>query len=385
LVARGFSVRVVTFEFDRNTWSREFQGIEVVTVPKHAWTDVLSWDRYSKIKVRARRTRPALEDADVIVAHNFPCNFMLGTQNLAGRRIWQCNEPPRGLHSQLSNPYLTARVNSTSGTTADFATTFWREKLSRDGNARGGGKRLRLARLDIEATRNLDRIYGISEFSRDNARRIYGKCREEVVYPFVRFPKGGSRSGPIAPNGLEVLVQTRLEVMKNVDSVIRGFAAYLPGDPKAVLHVVGDGPLRCQLENLALELLPPRACQIHGYLSNKDLCAVYDRCDVFALLTIDEPFGMVYPEAAARGLLMIGPDHGGPFEILEGGAIGRCIDPFEPAAFAQALQEIRALSTSEANRQRVAADRSCRARFNEAVIEASLLRSLGETSAAART
>jgi glycosyltransferase involved in cell wall biosynthesis len=269
-------------------------------------------------------------------------------------------------------------VDSSAEGTVGFATDYWRRALQEDPSAlREARKRKRLICLEIEATQQLDQIYAISEFARNNARQIYGRCQEEVVYPFVQFPKGGLRSGPIARNGLGVLVQTRLEVMKNVDSIIRGFAAYLSNDPGAVLHVVGDGPQRPKLENLARELMPPHAFRVHGYLSSEDLREVYDRCDVFALLALDEPFGMVYPEAAARGLLVIGPNHGGPFEILEEGAIGHCIDPFEPAALVEALQEIRSLSTSEADGRRVAADRSCRARFGDAAIEASLLRTLG--------
>jgi glycosyltransferase involved in cell wall biosynthesis len=128
---------------------------------------------------------------------------------------------------------------------------------------------------------------------------------------------------------------------------------------------------------LARELMPASAFTFHGYLSQEDLDRVYERCDVFALLTIDEPFGMVYPEAAARGLHIVGPDHGGPFEILEGGELGHCIDPFEPEALAEALRELRGLSASESAQRREAAGRSCRARFGEETIEEKLFRALG--------
>ncbi|MFT5285141.1 MAG: glycosyltransferase involved in cell wall biosynthesis [Planctomycetota bacterium] len=386
LAARGFEVRVVTFAYDAKRWAKEFNGIELVAVRKRSWKDsVLGWNRGTKLKYRGRRAARFLQDADVIVAHNSPCNLMLGSQSLSARRIWQCNEPPRNLHRRLANPRLTERVESAPEDASDFATAFWRNILDKDTiDVRDHGKRTRLGQVDIQMTQQLDSVYAISEFSRDNARKIYGLCDEEVVYPFVRFPKGGKRSGPIAEDGLQVLVQTRLEMLKHVDAVIRGFAQYRATDPKATLHIVGDGPLRNQLQELALDLMPPEACLIHGYLSTADLRAVYDRCDVFALLTLDEPFGMVYPEAAARGLLMVGPDHGGPLEILEGGAIGHCIDPFEPAALVQALEELRALSTSEVESRRAKADRSCRARFGDEVIEASLLRSLGQFTSAAK-
>ena len=108
---------------------------------------------------------------------------------------------------------------------------------------------------------------------------------------------------------------------------------------------------------------------------------MYDACDVFALLPLDEPFGMVFPEAAARGLLMIGPDHGGPLEILDSGRLGWCVDAFSPEALAQALSQVASLSDAEADRRRAQADHACRARFAEAVVGPQLRRAItGGTS-----
>jgi glycosyltransferase involved in cell wall biosynthesis len=99
---------------------------------------------------------------------------------------------------------------------------------------------------------------------------------------------------------------------------------------------------------------------------------------VFALLTLDEPFGMVFPEAAARGLLLVGPDHGGPFEIMDGGRLGWPCDPFSPEAFAAALFEINGLDDADVDRRRAKADLACRDRYSEAVIGPQLLRIAGE-------
>ena len=290
MVRAGHQVRLVTYEFDPQVWAEELPGIEVVVVPKRPWTDeAFRWTRSAKLQARAQRARGALREADLVIAHNHPCNLMLGALDLPGQKIWQCNEPPRALHRQLANPYLSARVESDLVAPPDFATRSWREFLSEKSNHREIAKRERGAQQDIQLTGQLHSLFAVSEFTRENARAIYGRCDEEVVYPFVRFPEGGRRHGPTAQSGLQVLVQTRLELLKNVDSVIRGFAQYLAHDPTAVLHLVGDGPLRQQLADLAQELMPPEACRIHGYLTSEQLRLIYDRCDVFALLTLDEP------------------------------------------------------------------------------------------------
>lgn len=256
----------------------------------------------------------------------------------------------------------------------DWATRKWVEDLrSHEVEVKRGGGKWNRIQFEIEQTRYLDHIFAISEFSRDNARRIYGRCGEEVVYPIVRFPEGGHARAGLDRGGLKVLVHSRLEILKNIDTVIRGFSQFQRSHPGSFLHVVGEGSAAGSLKDLAAELLPDEAFSFHGYLPTGELKAVYEQCDVFALLTLDEPFGMVYPEAAAKGLLLIGPDHGGPFEILEGGRIGWCVDAFSPEGLCQALEEVWALPDAEVQKRRIEADRVCRARFSEETI-APLLR-----------
>ncbi|HMI88722.1 MAG TPA: hypothetical protein VK550_31805, partial [Polyangiaceae bacterium] len=98
------------------------------------------------------------------------------------------------------------------------------------------------------------------------------------------------------------------------------------------------------------------------------------------------PFGMVFPEAAARGLLLIGPDHGGPFEIMDGGRLGWPCDPFSPEALGDVLFEVSGLADADVGQRRGKADRACRDRYSESVIGPQLLRALGERrfSSAAR-
>jgi glycosyltransferase involved in cell wall biosynthesis len=369
----GDDVTIVTMKLDEERWLRQLGDMPYrVTAPfEPRFGDIFRGGKTARRRRRARRVTESLRGFDVVLAHNYPCNSLLGASGLACRRVWQCNEPPRFLHVRGANPALVARLDSL-------------DPDERRAEARQGGGIARAlekadalefkARFDVEETARLDHIYAISEFSRDNARRIYGRCGEEVVYPIVRFPEPGRARTGLRRTGLGVLVVSRLEIPKNVDTLIRGFAAFFASHPDAMLHVVGDGAAREDFRSLASRLLPERAFAFHGYVTDDRLREISDACDVFALLPIDEPFGLVFPEAAARGLLLVGPDHGGPREILDGGRLGRCVDAFEPGGLAAALAGIASLSDAEADRLRAEADRACRARYTSSVVGPQLRR-----------
>jgi glycosyltransferase involved in cell wall biosynthesis len=364
---QGVALDLVTLGYDPQRWAARLTGIPVRVVDKRRWTDLLQgFSRMAKLRVRGSRAAEVLRDYDLVVAHNFPASTLLGAAPIKARKVWQCNEPPRGIHMREANPTLSARVLATGGVYPEAATRHFQKDLAAyDRNmGRSSSARARKA-FDLESIANINQIYAISEFSRDNARRIYGRCDDQVIYPIVRFPEGGYTRRGLDRTVRRVLVHSRLEVLKNIDTVIRGFSLFSQRSPvPCELHVVGEGPSRVGLESLARELCLEGTVHFHGYLSDQDLRKVYEICDVFALLTLDEPFGMVYPEAAAKGLLLVGPDHGGPLEILDGGRLGWTIDAFSPEALCEALEQVWALDDSEADKRRREADAACRDRFS---------------------
>jgi glycosyltransferase involved in cell wall biosynthesis len=372
--AHAVEVKLVTFAFDAERWRDLLDGLPVTTVPKRHWSDLLgAWTRVAKLQRRARRAARCFSGCDVVLAYNYPCSTMLGVAGVAARTVWQCNEPPRMLHLREANPVMTARVEATSGKGIEDMCTPFARRLQR-----ADPSRARRA-LDLRSIAQLDEVYAISQFSRDNARRIYGRCRGEVIPPIVRFPESVAHRNGLDRSGLNILVHSRLEQPKNIDTVLRGFAQFRQRVcPTAQLHVVGDGTYRARLEGLALELCPADAIRFHGYLTDEQVRVVYAACDAFALLPVDEPFGMVFPEAAAHGLLLVGPDHGGPMEILDGGRFGWVCDAFSPEGLAEAFARIWALDDASVDRRREEADRACRARYAVDVVGPQLLRLLRE-------
>jgi glycosyltransferase involved in cell wall biosynthesis len=372
----GLDVSVVTLAFDRARWEPWFGGIPVHVVEKPPWTHVFG-SYLSQLKRTVDRAEDSLRACDTVLAFNFPANVLLGASSVSGRRAWYCTEPSRYWHMIATNPRLYGRVTASPGGDS-FAERDFAKSLAKHLRltSRPSARTKEIA-FDIESTKKLDTIIAITEFGRDNVRRVYGRNDMEVIPPIVRFPpqRASFRSG-LRRDGLKVLTHSRLEIPKNIDNVVRGFALFSSKVPRSELHVVGEGSQRKRLERLAQRLGVGESVRFHGYVPEKDLDAVYDACDVFALTTLDEPFGLVYPEAAARGLLLVGPDHGGPFEILDGGRLGWICDPFAPEALAEALNEIWALGDAEVDARRVEVDRACRSRYSEATIGPRLFRAL---------
>ncbi len=378
LQEEGHQVSLITFDYDADRWAARLAGMDLRLVPKRQWQEAfLFWSQLHKQRLRGLRAEPRLQGLDAVIAYNWPCSTMLGNAHTDARKIWHCNEPRRSLHARATNPTLVAKLEAGGGD-CDAVTAFEKKLASDDCGMAMKNPRYWLREEDKKSITAFDELWALSEFSAANLQRAFGPRKVEVIYPMVSFPEGSAKQRGLDRAGLQVLVHSRLEVLKNVDTVLKGFAQFrAKANPSSKLHVVGEGDHRPRLESLARELGLGNAIQFHGFLPDVKLREVYEACDVFALLPLDEPFGMVYPEAAAKGLLLIGPDHGGPFEILEGGRIGWCVDAFDAAALCSTLEEIWTLPDEEVMSRRAEADRTCRERFGRAAIGARLLQLLG--------
>ncbi|WP_205958275.1 glycosyltransferase family 4 protein [Qipengyuania sediminis] len=76
--------------------------------------------------------------------------------------------------------------------------------------------------------------------------------------------------------------------------------------PGAHFAVAGDGPLRGQVESLALEILPGRFTRLE--LPAAAMPALYRSADAFLHMSLTESFGNVYVEAMASGLPIVAHD-----------------------------------------------------------------------------
>jgi phosphatidyl-myo-inositol dimannoside synthase len=133
-----------------------------------------------------------------------------------------------------------------------------------------------------------------------------------------------ARPAELPAGGPTVLCVSRLVPRKGQDTLIRAWPAVRAAIPEARLLLVGDGPYRGELQRLAGQLNVTASVTFTGSVA--DLPGYYAAADVFAMpcrtrrAGLDvEGLGIVYLEASAAGLPVIGGDSGGaPDAILDG-------------------------------------------------------------------
>ncbi len=132
----------------------------------------------------------------------------------------------------------------------------------------------------------------------------------------------------------------RLTPHKSIGDLIEA-AARVP-DPQEKLRVVvaGDGPERAALGDLAAARLGPRATFL-GRLPDEIVPDVYAASDLFCLPSQLEGFGLVYVEAAYRGVPSIGTNVGGVPDVIIDGETGLLVPVGDVAALAAAIVRLR--------------------------------------------
>lgn len=109
------------------------------------------------------------------------------------------------------------------------------------------------------------------------------------------------------------LVVAMLSPQKGIEYLLEAFAQAHQTRADLTLDVVGDGPGRRVLENIAQSRLPAGVVRFHGERSRAEVASFMMDADVFVLPTVVETFCVVLIEAVAAGLPIITttavPDH----------------------------------------------------------------------------
>lgn len=140
-----------------------------------------------------------------------------------------------------------------------------------------------------------------------------------------RYGPAADKPGLKAKLGLDpakryVIHVARHHPVKDQPTLIRGFALAAPKLPDVDLLLVGDGPLRRELESLVDSLGVKDRVKFLGI--RKDIPDVLATADVFALTSVSEAASLTLLEAMATGLPVVVTNVGGNPDIVRAGIDG---------------------------------------------------------------
>lgn len=200
--------------------------------------------------------------------------------------------------------------------------------------------------------RAADGIFAVSHFTAKFLAELGLSAERLEVHPngtdperFYPGPKPEKRQRRGLRAKFIALCVARLVPRKGIDQVIRSMAALITQGIDAELLVVGEGPERSTLERLANELGISAKVTFTGAVTHEELLDCYHAADVFVLPARSEGedvegYGLVFLEANACGLPVIGPNVGGPAEAIEAGVTGLCVPPRSDSALTEVLTRL---------------------------------------------
>lgn len=266
------------------------------------------------IELSLRRRLAALFDEwrpDIIHTHQIGALFYAGPAACKVRKIG--GERPRVVHSEHGKHYE-------------------------------AGPKLRL--LARYATWHCDRYVGVAEDVRRHAiaHRIVSRQKTEVVPNGVdvdRFCEatGGPQvrqSLGIGPDCPVIGSVGRLAAVKNYALLLQAFAAVRRALPNSHLLLVGDGPERVRLAELADKLDVSSAVHLVGFQDKRE--NYLQAMDVFCLTSDSEGLPLSLLEAMAANVPVVGSQVGGIPGVIESMRNGLLFEPGDSAAAAEAIE-----------------------------------------------
>jgi len=138
-----------------------------------------------------------------------------------------------------------------------------------------------------------------------------------------------------------ILSVGRLVPGKGLNRLLRVFSEVLKEKRDSKLIIVGEGPQRGQLENLAKKLGINSNVTFTGRVSNQRLLDYYTIAKVFVFpVTRAEPFGMVNIEAMACGLPVVASKAGGVMDIVVDNLTGFLVNIDDNGMLAEKILQV---------------------------------------------
>jgi glycosyltransferase involved in cell wall biosynthesis len=164
----------------------------------------------------------------------------------------------------------------------------------------------------------------------------------EDAQQIVVIPNGfdEKRFRPIAHDNKipQIITVCRLVPAKGLDNLILACAALKKKNIAFMLHIIGDGPSRKQLENMVKNQDLYEETIFYGYMLHPEEFMPF--FDIFVLPSRAEAFGSVFAEAALCWLALVGTKIGGIPEQIEHGVNGLLVNVDQPDELCEAIEKL---------------------------------------------
>ena len=205
----------------------------------------------------------------------------------------------------------------------------------------------------ITALKNADKILAVSNYTRDRLINEQNLNPDNILvlpntFDHQKFKVAAKPDYLLQRHHLKrdtkiILTVARLstsEQYKGFDQIIRSLPQIIIETPNIHYVLVGKGDDRARIENLVKGLQLENYVTLAGFIPEKELCDYYNLCDVFAMPSKGEGFGIVYLEALACGKPTIGGNQDGAIDALCNGELGILVDPDNIEQIAKAIIDI---------------------------------------------
>jgi glycosyltransferase involved in cell wall biosynthesis len=225
----------------------------------------------------------------------------------------------------------------------------------------GNSRRERLYRLSMPLTHG---VAAVCEAARDRfqSHGLRPSGGIEVVRNGIHVERFRPSSLPLRrqlavelgfPEGTRLVGTVgRLNAVKEQASMIHALSRLQGVDGDVALVLVGDGPLRGELERCAQQAGVAERVRFLG--DRGDVHRLLPGLEVFALSSRSEGYSIALLEAAASALPIVATDVGGNAEIVRHGVMGELVPAGDTEALAAALSRVLADQVA-AERMRIAA------------------------------
>lgn len=211
--------------------------------------------------------------------------------------------------------------------------------------------RLTYGTINTLALRKLDYRIGVSDAMVDLLiSRGFDPDRLFTIYNGLDFsPRTPAmdRAAYLRSVGLEaddssvvVGIAARLNPVKDIATLIRGFAAAYRLQPALRLLIAGDGEQMEMLKGLAAQLGVEKQVCFAGWVSDTD--SFYNAIDINTLTSLSETFPYALTEGARAGLPTVASRVGGVPYLIEHGITGLLFEPGDAEALGRHLAALAA-------------------------------------------